>query len=141
MKLEINIWLVLAVLIIHWLADFIFQDEKWAVTKSKSNRSLLKHTTTYTLVWAFFIVPIWLINTIGEGVKLFDGNTNIIYFLPITFVIHTITDYYTSRLNAKLYIKGKFGGSIPNWGFYSSIGLDQVYHYVQLFLTIQILLN
>jgi len=56
-------------------------------------------------------------------------------FVLITFVAHTITDYFTSRLNAKLWAKG----DVHN--FFVSVGFDQVLHYVQLFVTYQLLFN
>jgi len=54
-------------------------------------------------------------------------------FFLITFVAHTITDYFTSRLNSKLWAEGKV-----HW-FFVSIGFDQILHYIQLFSTYQIL--
>jgi hypothetical protein len=53
----------------------------------------------------------------------------------ITFIFHTITDYFTSRLNSKLWKKG----DVHN--FFVSIGFDQVLHYVQLFLTYKLLIG
>ena len=58
---------------------------------------------------------------------------NTLFFVGITFVCHTITDYFTSRLNSKLWAKG----DVHN--FFVSVGFDQVLHYVQLFLTYQLL--
>jgi hypothetical protein len=55
------------------------------------------------------------------------------YFWLITFVCHTITDYFTSRLNSRLWAKG----DVHN--FFVSIGFDQVLHYVQLFTTYYLL--
>lgn len=48
-------------------------------------------------------------------------------FLLGTLVCHTITDYFTSRLNTKLYKANKIHE------FFVSIGFDQILHYVQLF--------
>ena len=55
------------------------------------------------------------------------------YFVIITFICHTVTDYFTSRLNSKLWAKG----DVHN--FFVSVGFDQVLHYAQLFLTYKIL--
>lgn len=55
------------------------------------------------------------------------------YFWLITFIAHTITDYFTSRLNSKLWSEGK----VHN--FFVSVGFDQVLHYVQLFTTYYLL--
>jgi len=138
MNTQINIWIVLFIIFIHWIADFLFQDEKWAITKSKNFRNLILHTATYSAIW--FPISMMLFKIVSPDQTKYWYFQHGAYFFYITFILHTITDYYTSRLNSKLYEKKKFGGPIPNWGFFSSIGLDQVYHYVQLFLTFQLLL-
>jgi hypothetical protein len=56
-------------------------------------------------------------------------------FVLITFIAHTITDYFTSRLNSKLWQQGK----VHN--FFISVGFDQVLHYIQLFTTYYLLKN
>jgi len=115
------------IIVVHFIADFICQDEKWALGKSKNWSDLLSHTFTYSFVWLFpaLIYCIYMkINPLYA-----------VLFSFITFVSHTITDYFTSRVTNKLYAKGKFGSSIPNLGFFSMIGFDQVLHYAQLFLT------
>jgi hypothetical protein len=48
-------------------------------------------------------------------------------FSFITFGAHWFTDYYTSRLNSKLWSKG----DVHN--FFVNVGFDQVLHYIQLF--------
>lgn len=60
-------------------------------------------------------------------------NYNMYWFVPITFIFHTITDYFTNRLNSKLWAKG----DVHN--FFVSVGFDQCLHYVQLFLTYYLL--
>ena len=121
------------IIVIHFIADFICQDEKWAVGKSSSIESLLKHTGMYSLIWWIcgLVYLAILGNTFPITVSLFP----LFCFVLITFLAHTITDYFTSKQTSKLYAKGKFGSSIPNLGFFSMIGFDQVLHYAQLFLT------
>lgn len=118
------------IIIIHYIADFVFQDEKWAVGKSKSFTLLIFHTAMYSFIWWLACVCFIVL---ADLPKIFH------LFAPITFVFHTITDYFTSKITSKLYAKGKFGSSIPNLGFFSMIGFDQVLHYAQLFLTYYIL--
>lgn len=130
MKSEINIYLVLIILFIHWVADFIMQNDDMAQGKSKSAFWLLTHTMTYTLCWSVpILIMFYIFNT---------GNTWVItskatLFLFITFVAHTITDYFTSRLNSKLWNEKKV-----HW-FFVSVGFDQFLHFAQLLLTFQIL--
>lgn len=114
------------IVVIHFLADFVFQDEKWAVGKSKSIKMLLYHTITYSYIW--LCACIVLVSTSTIPIKFY-------LFVPITFVFHTLTDYFTSKITSSLYAKGKFGSEIPNLGFFTMIGFDQVLHYAQLFLT------
>ena len=122
------------IIVIHFIADFICQDEKWAIGKSKSWSCLLSHTFTYSCIWLFPIVFLF-----PRDWTAFNYVVNSFLFVIITFIAHTITDYFTSRVTSKLYAKGKFGSSIPNLGFFSMIGFDQVLHYAQLFLTFHLL--
>jgi len=124
--IEFTLVHVLAIVFLHWVCDFIFQDETWANNKSKSNIPLLKHTATYSVLWfplAYFLG--WLI----------------IPFILITFVTHTITDYITSRIVGKKFAAGEYGSPIPNFGAFTIIGFDQLIHYVTLFITFGYLMS
>jgi len=118
------------IIILHYIADFIFQDEEWALNKSKSKKALLKHTLTYSLVW--FIGLIIYVAKIGiVGVNF----SKIYSFVCITFIFHTVTDYFTSIVVAKKMKDREYGSKIPNLGAFSIIGFDQVLHYLQLIVT------
>lgn len=122
---------IFTIIIVHWIADFIMQDEKWALGKSKNWNDLLNHTTTYSFIFFWGIASLILyINGRSENNFWLS-----LCFALITFVFHTITDYFTSRIVSKKFAEGKYGSSIPNFGAFSIIGLDQVLHYIQLFLT------
>lgn len=111
----ISFWVVLTILIIHWLGDFVLQTDEQAKGKSSDNGCLSAHVLSYSLAWimpAVFLVGPWAP-----------------IFIAITAVCHWTTDYFTSRLNTKLYKKGDIHH------FFVSIGFDQILHYVQLFLT------
>lgn len=118
------------IILIHWVADFVLQTDNQAKGKSTSWKWLLSHTGTYSLVWLvviYFLFPAdWNFSQRG----LYS-----VYFAAITFVCHTITDYFTSRLNSRLWKAGKIHE------FFVSIGFDQVLHYGQLFLTFYLLTN
>ena len=116
------------IILIHWIADFVFQTDKMAKGKSTNWFDLIHHTATYSLIWLFGILFLWNQNHNTEWVLL-----NSLKFSAITFIAHTIQDYFTSRLNSKLWAKG----DVHN--FFVSIGFDQVLHYAQLFLTFYIL--
>lgn len=111
------------IIIVHWITDFILQDEKWALGKSKSLIPLLKHTFTYSLLW---LVPVFVMT--GD---IFGS----LMFVKITFVAHTITDYITSKIVSNRFEEKYYGSSIPNFGAFTIIGFDQVLHYLQLIFT------
>jgi membrane-bound metal-dependent hydrolase YbcI (DUF457 family) len=117
-----NPWVILIGLIVHWVADFVLQTDWEAKNKSTNNLALTKHVLKYSFVW--------LILTIGIVYGTNDrSNDLLLLFAPITFVCHWITDYFTSRLNTRLWKNGK----VHN--FFVSIGFDQILHYLQLGLT------
>ncbi len=122
-------YIYLAILFIHWLADFVLQTDAQAKNKSKSNGALISHTLNYSLVW-LVIGTAWSIgsNIYSDFQYLFSWK-GVWIFSGITFICHTITDYFTSRLNARLWAKG----DVHN--FFVSVGFDQFLHFVQLFLT------
>lgn len=98
----------IALLSLHWLADFVLQSDWMANNKSKDNTALLAHTLLYSLVFLPFY---------GAS------------FALITFVLHTVTDYFTSRVNSRLW-----KATQVHW-FFVSVGLDQLIHFVSLALT------
>jgi hypothetical protein len=119
---------IFAIIIIHWIADFVLQTDKQAKGKSKNWNDLLSHTLTYTFVW-FIVGFIYIhLNDINNVFTQFQVKI-LFLFTFITFIAHTITDYFTSRLNSRLWAEGK----VHN--FFVSVSADQVYHYIQLFLT------
>lgn len=132
MDTTINIWIVLIILAIHWFADFVMQTDMQAKNKSTDNEYLLEHTLTYCSIWMIASSAVVL-------ASFYNGNLNmqlilnLFFFTCITFVLHTITDYITSRINSKLWAEGK------THEFFVSIGFDQLLHFTQLLLTYQLL--
>lgn len=117
------------IIVIHFIADFIFQAEEWAINKSKNNKALTLHVLCYSTVWLLF----------ANAYSVLTGNYLMMCFPVITFICHWITDYYTSRIVSKKFAKGHYGSPIPNFGAFTVIGFDQVLHYGQLFLTFYLL--
>lgn len=118
-----NLYEILGIIIIHWFADFVCQTDKMAQGKSKKWKWLLKHTYYYSMIWLMA----------GIGLSGWIGIQGVLQFAVITFVVHTITDYFTSRLNSKLWEEKKIHY------FFVSVGFDQILHYAQLFITYQLL--
>lgn len=112
------------ILISHWVSDFVCQTDYMARNKSKSNKALFIHCFVYTLgfiPFAFIYLP---------------SITNVFLFLIINLFLHMSIDYITSRITSKLSSQGKYGSdTIPNFGMFSIIGLDQMLHYISLFGT------
>lgn len=120
----INIWIIISILVIHWIADFVFQTHWQAINKSKNNYALTIHVLVYSTIWGI----------ICNAYSILTGNYYMLALFPIiTFISHWITDYFTSRLNSKLWKDGH----VHN--FFISIGFDQLLHYIQLILTYYLL--
>lgn len=118
---------VLSILFFHWLFDFVFQTDKQAKGKSNNWKDLLSHTSIYSISWLLPICVLFGANFKTQTTEWYVLNS--VAFAFITFVAHTITDYFTSRLNSKLWKEQK----VHN--FFVSIGFDQWLHYVQLLTT------
>lgn len=122
---------IFSIIFVHWFADFVLQTDKQSKGKSKNWNDLLAHTFTYSTVWVFASCLL-----IGYANKTQTTQWYVIHsllFAFITFIAHTVTDYFTSRLNSRLWAKS----DVHN--FFVSIGFDQVLHYIQLFTTYYIL--
>ena len=124
---------IFTILFFHFLFDFVFQSDKQAKGKSSNWRDLLSHTFTYSICWTPVIVVLTNIHTqsLERPTYLLIG----LQFSIITFFWHTITDYITSRENKKLWEVGRVHD------FFVGIGHDQLWHYIQLFLTFQYVLQ
>lgn len=110
---------IFGILSVHYLADFVCQNKWMAENKSKNSFALVVHTTVYTAVWfVIFALPHFRHLPAKDALA----------FLVITWGMHTITDGVTAAINADLWEKGK------TREFFNTIGLDQLIHYVQLFL-------
>lgn len=136
--------LPLSLLIVHTVADFVFQTDKMAINKSKSMGWLSLHCLVYAMCF------VWL------------GFT----FSIVTFMTHFLTDAITSRITGRLWFIQFFepqdcprkyepknypnpflvlGGyqfyagalvflGLRHW-FFVVIGLDQLIHFTTLALT------
>jgi len=122
---------IFTIIIIHWIADFVLQTDKQAKGKSNNWIDLLSHTGIYSLTWC---IPISFMGLMDYN-NICHIGPSLMWFPVITFLAHTLTDYFTSRLNTKLWSEGK----VHN--FFVSIGFDQVLHYIQLFITYYYLKN
>lgn len=115
-----NDFILTYILLIHFLADFALQTHEQAINKSSSNKWLFYHVGVYSFIWLIATLSMLGINSI--------------IFASITFIAHFCTDYITSRVG-KTFWENK---DLHN-GFVI-VGLDQILHYLQLYLTFKLLL-
>lgn len=97
---------------IHFVADFVLQTDKMALNKSSSNKWLGIHCLVYA---TSFLIFGW-------------------YFALVTFFLHLVTDYFTSRGTSWLWKHNE-----RHW-FFTLIGFDQAIHLTTLILTFHFLL-
>lgn len=116
-----TIEVILGVILLHWFADFVLQTHWQATNKSTNPNALIAHTAIYSTVIA-------VASLLYYGV-IFGLPALALVVLWATFVLHTATDYVTSKINSWFWKKG----DVHN--FFVSVGFDQVLHYSQLFGT------
>lgn len=101
---------------IHFVADFLCQTRTMATNKSKSLAWLTLHVLAYATVTTLCWIPL-------------GGELYIISIFLVTFVTHWITDFITSKITTYFYLKNNM------FGFFSTIGFDQLIHASTLLLT------
>jgi hypothetical protein len=129
--MHISLLAILTIITIHFIGDFVLQTRWQAINKSKDNWALTQHVSTYTLCWIVPMTALFYLEPFNLGGAIVLS----LLFTWITFVTHWVIDYFTSRLNAKLWAKGDM------YNFFVGIGGDQLLHFAQLFTTFCILKN
>ncbi len=122
LELNIFVFYLLWIFLLHTIADFVFQTRWMAENKSKNMAALFYHIMEYTFV-------IFLGITIIMGIKF-----GLIYSI-INGIIHLITDFITSKISSYAYKSNK------NKLFWTMIGFDQLIHISSLLITLAILTN
>ncbi len=133
MTTQINIYIVIAIIFFHWIFDCILQTDDQANNKSKSFVHLISNTITYSACWVMPICLFFGIVNNNHYVSSLQYVTASFLFGIITLCLHTLTDYYTSKLNTRLLEAKK------HHDFFVSVFFDQWLHYLQLFLTFQLI--
>lgn len=113
-----QLWQFVALLGIHWIADFVCQTHWQASNKSKDVVALTRHVASYTAVLAVgaaFLISPW---------------SFWVLFVLLNGTLHWLTDYFTSRWTSALWAK-------QDWhNFFVVIGLDQLIHAATLAFTL-----
>ena len=108
----LNIYIIIALAWVHYVADFQLQSDYMAKNKSKSNTVLLAHCAVYAACMFVFGI----------------------YFGLVNFALHFATDWCTSRWSSRIYKKSLSDPSQVHW-FFCVIGFDQAIHITTLVLT------
>lgn len=130
---------ILALLAVHFVADFLFQSDWMALNKGKRWDALALHCALYAVCF----VPFGLA------------------FAALTFVAHFAQDAVTSRINSRFWFfdmampvlwpsrRDPNGPAVPHYAarggdrhwFFVGIGADQLLHFTQLILLAQALVR
>lgn len=114
---------VVYALLAHWLFDFVLQSRETGLTKHKDFKVLLRHAL-------FYSTSMTLAMAAWSGIDSTEDWHNLLQFQGVTFISHLVTDYFTSRYNAKVYRQDDLKPLI------NGIGFDQWLHQAQLVFTI-----
>lgn len=118
-----QIWQLVTLLGVHWVADFLCQTRWMAENKSKRIDALSAHVATYSVILAL------------ASLVLFGPSISLIWFILANAVLHFATDFVTSRMTTALW------NSKNVYGFFAIIGLDQLLHQIALAATLVIFLD
>ena len=113
-------WQFVALLFVHWVADFVLQSQWMSVNKSKRVDALLLHAATYTgvlLIGAGLIVGVRQIGLL-------------VLFVGVNGFLHLATDFVTSHITSRLWQQKR------EHDFFVVVGLDQLIHQVTLATTL-----
>lgn len=117
--------IIISVLLIHFVSDFLYQTNNQTLNKGRSIKELLKHTSIYSVLSGCLLQLMLQEDMFGAQELLLP-----IYFTLITFVTHTVVDFFTSKLTSKLWNDGYKQVNLILFGF------DQIIHLIILFTTI-----
>ena len=119
-------WIYIFMIVVHWIGDFVLQTRQMADNKSKSNYYLSQHVFVYTvatiILWLIFMPLLFNVECSFKTIFL---------AMLLIFATHWPTDYVTSRLTSRFYKIGNFKL------FFTTIGFDQILHYLQVFAIYQ----
>jgi len=110
------------IILVHWVADFVFQTRQMGDNKNSSSFWMLMHVFCYSGITLIG----WSLLSIFTGLDI--SLINLLISFLLVFATHYITDYFSSK------ITHKFANEKKWYGFFTTIGFDQVLHYTQLFL-------
>ena len=120
---SIEISTLLCLFLVHWIGDYLLQTRAQGNGKSSSNKFLLEHTITYSAFLGFGVFTMGLLFNTGIPIE------SIVQYAVINFVLHTATDWVTSRVTKSLWTRRQ------EWATFAVMGFDQMTHMVCLTVT------
>jgi hypothetical protein len=125
----ISITTICLLLVAHYVADFVCQTDWMARNKSEKFLPRVTHACVYSIVlFMFMIFALPLVSAL--------------LFVIFNGIVHYYVDKFSSRVTSRLSKEGKYGSNtIPNFGMFSIIGLDQLIHYLVLFISLVYILG
>lgn len=129
----VSILLFTYVLVLHYLGDYIFQPYWVSVEKSENLKILLYHVFIYTAI-------------LYSGLIFVVGLKSVLVFSGITFALHFMVDFLTSRIisdnssNLRLDpdVSKPIHKRLKLWGPISLLGFDQLLHQVCLLIALHL---
>ena len=129
----VSIPLFTYVLVLHYLGDYIFQPYWVSVEKSENLKILLYHVFIYTAI-------------LYSGLIFVVGLKSVLVFSGITFALHFMVDFLTSRIisdnssNLRLDpdVSKPIHKRLKLWGPISLLGFDQLLHQVCLLIALYV---
>jgi hypothetical protein len=125
---EYPILTIVAILFLHFVADFIAQTRWQAENKSHNWEALTKHVAVYT---AFFMLPCMILAAMNN-----PNPDNRPMWAVLNGILHFVTDAITSRRTA-----ANWNGGKPGKAFWVWIGFDQFIHASTLIATWMLLVG
>lgn len=128
--------LLIVILIVHWICDFLFQTRSMGRNKSSSLIWLFAHGIAYT-------IGMLAILCIFEFFGPTYGFENVIPYVLVNGILHTLTDFFTSRATTYCYthkINDLEHMDLWEYGYWCMIGFDQLIHTMTLLFTIRMIL-
>jgi len=127
----VSIPLFTYVLVLHYFGDYIFQPYWVSVEKSENLKILLYHVFIYTAI-------------LYSGLIFVVGLKSVLVFSGITFALHFMVDFLTSRIisdnssNLRLDpdVSKPIHKRLKLWGPISLLGFDQLLHQVCLLIAL-----
>lgn len=121
--MTISLPLAFYLLAVHYAADWCLQTRAQATEKSSDNAALTAHVLSYTA--ALFGALLLYRPAIALD--------PILAFVSLNSALHWVTDWFTSRLNARAWKRGAGNGSAKS--FWVLLGMDGCLHNLTLLST------